>query len=87
VLVWVTALDSARPVAGAAVSVAHCDGTILASATTDANGVARVGGLPNPVPGPRCGDGWTDYSGGLLVLAKAEGQLGIAHTSWIEGIE
>ncbi len=71
-LVWVTTLDAARPVAGAAVSVANCDGTILASATTDANGVARVEGLPNPVPGPRCGDGWTDYSGGLLVLAKAE---------------
>ena len=86
-LVWVTTLDAAQPVAGAAVSVAHCDGTILASATTDASGIARVAGLPDPTPGPHCGDGWTAYSGGLLVLAKADGQLGITHTSWQEGIE
>jgi hypothetical protein len=86
-LVWVTTLDTAQPVAGAAVSVANCDGAILAQATTDTTGVARIAGLPNPASGPRCGDSWTDYKGGLLVLAKAEDQLGIVHTSWQEGIE
>ena len=87
-LVWVTTLDAAQPVAGAAVHVADCDGAILASATTDANGIARVTGLPQPDGARSCNwEGWSDYASGLLVVAKSGDQLGIVHTSWSEGIE
>jgi len=47
-LVWVTTLDDAQPVAGAHIAVQQCDGSIVATADTDAQGIARVSGLPEP---------------------------------------
>ncbi|MGE0520792.1 MAG: alpha-2-macroglobulin [Candidatus Binatia bacterium] len=55
-LVWVTSLDSAQPVAGAHVAVQNCTGTVLATATTGAQGIARVSGLPKPDDAPSCFD-------------------------------
>ena len=52
-LAWVTTLDKGQPVSGAQVRVSDCSGKELATARTDAQGVARIEGLsPDP---QRCG--------------------------------
>jgi alpha-2-macroglobulin len=87
-LVWVTSLDRGEPVPGARVRVVSCTGAVLADATTDAQGLAPVAGLPTGDAAPSCNEnGYSDYSMGLLVLAEREGDLGLAHTSWSDGIE
>ena len=87
-LVWVTSLDRGEPVPGARVRVVSCSGEVLADATTDAQGLAPVTGLPGGDGAPSCNDnGYSDYSTGLLVLAERDGDLGLAHTSWSDGIE
>lgn len=87
-LVWVTTLDRAEPVSGAQVSVTDCRGALLAEATTDAQGVARVARLPAFDATPDCHEGgWSPYGEGLLVLARRGDDLGLAHSSWSEGIE
>ncbi|RIL01931.1 MAG: alpha-2-macroglobulin [Proteobacteria bacterium] len=87
-LVWVTTLDRAEPVAGAAVSVVDCRGAQLAEASTDADGVARIASLPGFDAAPSCNEsGWSQYGQGLLVLARHGGDLGLAHSSWGEGLE
>ena len=47
-LAWVTTLDQAQPVEGAAVTVQDCTGAVLATGVTDAQGIARFTGLPAP---------------------------------------
>jgi uncharacterized protein YfaS (alpha-2-macroglobulin family) len=88
-LVWVTSLDRGEPVGGVRVRVADCKGAVLAEATTDAQGLAPVAGLPPADGAPSCGgdNGYSDYTNGLLVVAEREGELGLAHTSWSDGIE
>jgi uncharacterized protein YfaS (alpha-2-macroglobulin family) len=87
-LVWVTALDTGDVVAGASVAVADCHGATLADAVTDASGVARFASLPSGEAVPKCDfEGYSDYSSGLLVTARRGGDLGIAHSSWGEGLE
>jgi uncharacterized protein YfaS (alpha-2-macroglobulin family) len=55
-LAWVTTLDTARPVEDARISVRDCNGTVLATATTDGDGIARVHGLPDDDHAPHCTD-------------------------------
>lgn len=89
-LVWVTALDRATPVAGAAIQIADCSGAVLAEATADAQGIARIASLPAERDAKSCSSseyGWSDYAEGLLVLARLGDDLGLAHSSWSEGIE
>jgi len=87
-LVWVTTLDSAKPVVGARVFVSDCFGSELASATTDESGLARIAGLPAPdeLDDQSCG-GWQRYDRGLLVTAQLGNDVSFVHTSWNEGIE
>ena len=50
-LVWVTTLEDARPVAGAAVAIANCHGDRLWAGTTDRLGLAlvpKIDGVNNP---------------------------------------
>ena len=49
---WVTTLDKGQVVAGARVKVSTCDGQEVASAVTDATGIARLTGI-SPQP-PAC---------------------------------
>ena len=89
-LVWVTTLDRAMPVAGVAIQIADCSGAVLAEAKTDAQGIARIASLPGEREAKSCNSseyGWTDYGEGLLVLARLGDDLGLAHSSWSEGIE
>ena len=98
-LVWVTTLDSARPVPGAQVSIHDCRGALLWQGSTDRQGIARVGPLPPSRDLPRCREGqtnWQEYpqvqallglEGGLFVLAQTSDDVSFAHTSWQQGIE
>jgi len=86
-LAWVTSLDKGQPVAGAVVRISACEGTELAHATTNAQGLANFNGL-SPQP-PRCGDG--SYRNAYFVSARATlgGVQDIAFTwsDWHKGIE
>ena len=97
-LVWVTALDSGRPVSGAKVTIQDCSGAVRWRGATDGQGLARVTGLPARAALPRCddvkgGDDWEqsralrDTNDGLLVIAQTPDDLGLVHTSWDEGIQ
>ncbi len=90
-MAWVTTLDKGAPVAGAKVQVSDCKGKAVASAVTDAQGLATFKPLP---PAPRCGDD-DDYVGEFqsawFVSARAESRggadLAFTWTSWQQGIE
>ncbi len=53
-LVWVTTLDTARPVGAAQITIQNCNGAELWSGTTDGDGLARVPRLPAIDALPRC---------------------------------
>ncbi len=89
-LVWVTSLAYAKPVPGANVSVLDCHGATRWEGKTDADGVARIEGLPSEGKIEHCEheEGhWSDLDEGLLVTARKEGDLGFVHSSWTKGIE
>jgi hypothetical protein len=82
-LAWVTQLDDARPVAGAAVRVSDCTGRPVWSGTTDANGIARIDAeLPKVHRWEACRHAPSAY----LVTARKDGDLALMLTSWNEGI-
>jgi uncharacterized protein YfaS (alpha-2-macroglobulin family) len=98
-LVWVTTLDRAAPVAGAAVSVMNCEGRILWKGRTDADGVARIDTeLSGESDEAACRFELPahDYSqlgalrqlgGGFFVTAQTPEDVSFVHSSWEEGIE
>ncbi len=87
-LVWVTALDRGRPVAGARVAVNDCQGAALWSGATDAAGIARIPrGFDNDRwSNPRCAN-----SEGLFVTARSGAagseDLSFVFSGWNQGIE
>jgi uncharacterized protein YfaS (alpha-2-macroglobulin family) len=99
--VWVTTLDRAQPVAGAAVQISNCLGKPLWSGTTDARGfafVARV--FPTQSFAVCSGRGYEDDDGsgevGYFVSARkpiADGpnagrtDMAFVWSNWNEGIE
>nr|WP_233168297.1 MG2 domain-containing protein [Xylophilus sp. ASV27] len=89
-LAWVTTLDKGQPLAGAVVRVSDCSGRELASASTDAQGLARFEGL-SPEP-PRCSEkqGW-DYRSAYFVSARAKvagaDDMAFTWSDWQRGIE
>ena len=84
-LVWVTTLDTAKPVAGADVQVRDCAGKLLWKGATDAQGAARVGNLPSDTDLPKCSRGqWEKV---LLVSAQFKGDMAFVQSNWDEGIE
>lgn len=96
-LVWVTALDTASPVAGAAVSIRDCSGKRLWQGKTDERGVALVkGALPSQEKQARCNwpVNYNEHTGmlggmttGLFVFARTEKDATFTHSSWEDGIE
>ena len=101
-LVWVTALESGRPVDRAEVAIADCNGTEFWSGRTDARGLAMVPKLAAFENLPRCDSSQSDHesdyysnqtepmngmSGGLLVTARAGTDFSFVHSSWQNGIE
>ena len=101
-LVWVTALESGRPVGGADVAVADCHGTELWTGRTDARGLAMVPTSSAFSNLPQCDSTQTDHESdyfsnqvealsglnrGLLVTARAGEDFSFVHSSWQQGIE
>ena len=100
-LVWVTALESGRPVDRAEVAIADCHGTELWTGRTDARGLAMVptsSAFANLPQCDRTNDRESDYysnqvealSGlnrGLLVTARLRDDFSFVHSSWQQGIE
>jgi len=84
--VWVTTLDRATPVPGAAVTVHDCHARVLWRGRTDDQGLARIA-QPLPLDTPRC-----PAEDSLFVTARHEGadghrQLGVVFSHWTRGIE
>ena len=96
-LVWVTALDSGAPVAGANLSVRDCSGKRIWQGKTDERGVALIQGtLPSQDTQARCNWPVNYYeatgmlggmSSGLFVFARAGNDATFTHSSWEDGIE
>jgi uncharacterized protein YfaS (alpha-2-macroglobulin family) len=88
-LVWVTTLDTGRPVAGATVQVSDCTGKALVSARTDKDGLAR---FDTALPEAAACDGMGEGSRSYFVSARATGADGVADLAfvwshWDRGIE
>ncbi|MEO8724354.1 MAG: MG2 domain-containing protein, partial [Sphingobium sp.] len=83
-LVWVTALDSGKPVSGANVRVTDsCSGALLAGGTSDAFGRVMVSsGLPDPETYGNC-DGETHT---LMASARSGDDYSFTLSQWGEGI-
>ena len=79
---WVTTLDKGTPVPNAQVAVSDCNGKALASATTNAQGVASLAGLSSD-PG-RCDGG---SGNAYFVSARAGDDLAFTWSDWHKGIE
>ncbi len=80
-LVWVTALDSGKPVAGAQVAVSDCDGKALWQGATDEMGRARIAQTLGEAK--RC----NNWPGGWFVSAKLDHDRTFTLSSWDKGIE
>lgn len=88
-LAWVTTLDKGQPVAGAAVRVSDCNGQQLATAVSDAEGIAQLRGLSPRAP--RCA-GDDSYRHAYFVSARARDAKGVedlafTFSDWHRGIE
>jgi alpha-2-macroglobulin len=83
-LAWVTALDSGKPVAGAAVRVTDsCTGKTLATGTSDAQGRVAMGAdLIDPETYGNC----SSETHPLMVSARAGDDFSFTLTDWGEGI-
>ncbi len=96
-IAWVTTLDKGAVVAGAAVRVSDCRGREVATATTDAQGIARFEGVSPTAPGCGSGDDESDdsdYGGNnaYFVSARARDAKGVddlafTWSDWQRGIE
>jgi uncharacterized protein YfaS (alpha-2-macroglobulin family) len=96
-LAWVTTLDKGRVVPGATVRVSDCTGKEIATATTNAQGVAEFKGL-SPRP-PNCSDGEDSYREAYFVSARARlpaasgaaadntEELAFTWSDWYRGVE
>ncbi|MBK9443158.1 MAG: alpha-2-macroglobulin [Comamonadaceae bacterium] len=87
-LAWVTTLDKGLPVAGAKVQVSDCRGHPVASASTNAQGLANLSGISPKAPACSGDEG---YSEAYFVSARAQqaGAQDLAFTwsDWNRGIE
>jgi uncharacterized protein YfaS (alpha-2-macroglobulin family) len=94
-MAWVTTLDKGQPVAGATVRVSDCNGKLLASATTSAQGMAEFKGL-SPQP-PACNRFGVEQTNAYFVSARASvsapgsaarvDDLAFTWSHWQRGIE
>ncbi len=88
--VWVTTLDTAKPVAGADIRVSNCKGEELWRGATNANGVAMIAHALVDVCATN--EGPDGSINGLFVSARKRDDKGLADmafalSSWNEGIE
>jgi alpha-2-macroglobulin len=102
-LIWVTELESAKPVPDATVAIADCNGKELWYGSTDARGLAMVSGVSALNALPRCDqpndehpdpDSFSDQTtpisnltSGVIVTARKGADFSFVHSSWQQGIE
>ncbi|MBU7576140.1 MAG: alpha-2-macroglobulin [Hydrogenophaga sp.] len=88
-LAWVTTLDKGKPAAGAQVRVSDCAGKEVATATTNAQGVAELKGVPPQAP--RCASGDGESTQAWFVSARlkdgATEDMAFTWSDWYRGIE
>ncbi|MDR2127621.1 MAG: alpha-2-macroglobulin [Burkholderiaceae bacterium] len=89
-LAWVTTLDKGQPVPDAVVRVSDCKGRGLATARTNAQGVAHfTTGIPSEVP--RCWNETDAYNFGYFISARATIQgvpdMAFTWSDWKKGLE
>jgi hypothetical protein len=78
-LVFVTALDTGEPVAGARVAIVNTQNADVWRGTTGADGVALAPALPLRTP-----DRWWEFS--FIVTAEKDGDVAYVGSNWNEGI-
>jgi hypothetical protein len=87
-LAWVTTLDKGTPVANAQVQVSDCHGKLVASSSTNAQGLASLSGVSPQAP-VCSGEG--GYSSAYFVSARATQagvqELAFTWSDWNRGIE
>lgn len=91
-LAWVTTLDDGKPVANAAVALRDCGGRLLASARTDAAGLASFGAVEDARERDCADTGLSGYFVSARIGAdhpQARGQADMAFvmSGWNQGIE
>lgn len=80
-LVWVTALDTAKPVANADVALYECKGrTVVWRGRTDAQGIARISNPPDF-------SAWGECMSSHAVIVRSGQDRGIVLPGWDEGIQ
>ena len=92
-LAWVTTLDKGQPVPDAVVRVSDCSGREVATATTNAQGIASLSGIA--VQAPICDSGKSsDYSKGRAyfvsaraTLSRSVSDMSFTWSDWHRGIE
>jgi len=77
-LVWVTQLDNAKPVNGAAIRVSTCDGRMLWEGKTDVKGLAHIE--------EELIDVYENECSGLLVTARKDSDMSFVLSTWSDGI-
>ena len=82
-LVFVSALDSGKPVSGAALRVVDCEGKELWKGKTGGDGVALAEGLPAVQQAKNC----EGIGSALTVLARKGEDFTLTSTAWDQGIE
>ncbi|WP_394789436.1 MG2 domain-containing protein, partial [Rhodoferax sp.] len=88
-LAWVTSLDKGLPVANAQVQVSDCRGQPVASATTNAQGIAYLKDVDPQAPNCQTDE---DYRQAYFISARSTGKDGVADmaftwSDWNRGIE
>jgi uncharacterized protein YfaS (alpha-2-macroglobulin family) len=86
-LAWVTTLDKGAPVAGATVRVSGCNGTEVAKAVTNAQGIANFAGLSSEPPRCPGNDGSNAYFVSARSTVAGIEDLAFTWSDWHRGIE
>lgn len=83
--VWVTRLGKTTPVEGASVRLMTCTGDVLGSATTAADGTARIKSKTRLSALEYCGSG--GWGASFFALAEKGDDFSFVASSWDQGIE
>ncbi len=86
-LAWVTTLDKGAPVVGATVRVSGCNGTEVAKAVTNAQGIANFAGLSSEPPRCPGNDGSNAYFVSARSTVAGIEDLAFTWSDWHKGIE
>jgi uncharacterized protein YfaS (alpha-2-macroglobulin family) len=84
-LIWVTELNTGKPVDGVEIDIQDCNGKSYIKGKTNAEGVFNTNQMPYRSLVPYCS--YRSYDNGLFILAKKDNDASFLHTAWNQGIE